>query len=337
MSWNLKKVMVIIIAIVLISFSAFAAIFKSVIEKPLKIENDEVIIIEEGESFYNFLDELKAENKVKNIFVIKSYAKLKNINLDIIPGNYIINEDMTLMEMIELLKNDSDLNMVNFTVPEGFTINDIATKLEEEEVCKAEDFLLAVENYPLPNYVKKIDSKRYQLEGYLFPDTYKVKKGIEPEYIVELLVQRFEEVWNEITTELGEDINVEDIERIITIASIIEKEARVDDERATIASVIQNRIDSEMPLQIDATVIYAHGYHKDKLYYKDLEIDSPYNTYLYGGLPIGPISNPGAPSIIAALKPENTNYLFYVLETDKRHYFTDDYEDFMNKQEELGY
>ncbi len=92
-----------------------------------------------------------------------------------------------------------------------------------------------------------------------------------------------------------------------------------------------------MTLSIDATVLYAHGYHKDKLYYKDLEIDSLYNTYLYKGLPIGPISNPGAPSIIAALKPEDTDYLFYVLESDNKHYFTNNDEDFMKKQEELGY
>ncbi len=106
-----------------------------------------------------------------------------------------------------------------------------------------------------------------------------------------------------------------------------------------IASVIYNRLNIDMKLQIDATVIYAYGYHMKTFYMKHLEIESPYNTYLIDGLPVGPISNPGAPSILAALKPENTDYLFYVLQKDgsNRHYFTNNDVDFMNKKEELGY
>lgn len=92
-----------------------------------------------------------------------------------------------------------------------------------------------------------------------------------------------------------------------------------------------------MPLQIDATVIYSYGYHIEKMYEKHLEIDSPYNTYMYYGLPIGPISNPGRASLMAALKPEKTDYLYYLLESEYTHYFTDNYDDFLRRKEELGY
>ena len=118
---------------------------------------------------------------------------------------------------------------------------------------------------------------------------------------------------------------------------MIEKEAVVDSERSFISSVIYNRIAIGMPLQIDATVIYSYGYHIEKMYEKYLEIDSPYNTYMYYGLPIGPISNPGRASLMAALKPKETDYLYYLLESENTHYFTDNYDDFLRRKEELGY
>lgn len=338
MNFKSKRRLIMFIIVTILCFIIIGiVILKSVINKPLKIVSDEQVTIEEGESFYSLLNELKSEDKIKNIVVIKAYTKLKGMDLEIIPGHYTLNKNMSTTEIIELLQNVSDENYINFTIPEGFTIDDIAEKLEKEGICTSEEFIKAINEYPLPSYIKANSEKRYNLEGFLFPDTYKFERGILPEAIVKTLLSRFDEVWNEIVTNLDIKVNNDDIEKVITVASMVEKEARVDEERATIASVIYNRINKDMTLSIDATVLYAHGYHKDKLYYKDLEIDSPYNTYLYKGLPIGPISNPGAPSIIAALRPDNTDYLFYVLESDNKHYFTNNDEDFMKKQEELGY
>ena len=338
MNFKSKRRLIMFIIVSILCFIIIGiVVLKSVINKPLKIVSDEQVTIEQGESFYSLLNELKSEDKIKNTFVIKAYTKLKGMDLEIIPGHYTLNKNMSTTEIIELLQNVSDENYINFTIPEGFTIDDIAEKLEKEGICTSEEFIKAINEYPLPSYIKANSEKRYNLEGFLFPDTYKFERGILPEAIVKTLLSRFDEVWNEIVTNLDIKVNNDDIEKIITVASMVEKEARVDEERATIASVIYNRINKDMTLSIDATVLYAHGYHKDKLYYKDLEIDSPYNTYLYKGLPIGPISNPGAPSIIAALRPDNTDYLFYVLESDNKHYFTNNDEDFMKKQEELGY
>ena len=216
-------------------------------------------------------------------------------------------------------------------------IDDIAEELEENNICSSEDFISSVKNYDLPAYVSNNPSKRYNLEGFLFPDTYGFNENENADFVVMTMINRFEEVWQELVQSLNLSIADDEIEKIVNVASIIEKEAVVDSERSLISSVIYNRIAIEMPLQIDATVIYSYGYHIEKMYERHLEIDSPYNTYMYYGLPIGPISNPGRASLMAALKPEKTDYLYYLLESEYTHYFTDNYDDFLKRKEELGY
>ena len=218
-----------------------------------------------------------------------------------------------------------------------YTIDDIAEKLEENNICNSKEFIDSVKNYELPKYISNNPNKRYNLEGFLFPDTYSFNKNENADFIIKTMLNRFEKVWQEIVEDLNISIPEEEIEKKVNVASIIEKEAVVDSERSFISSVIYNRIAIGMPLQIDATVIYSYGYHIEKMYEKYLEIDSPYNTYMYYGLPIGPISNPGRASLMAALKPEKTDYLYYLLESEYTHYFTDNYDDFLRRKEELGY
>ena len=153
-----------------------------------------------------------------------------------------------------------------------------------------------------------------------------------------MMLNRFEGVISEIQSELGITIPKEEYEKYVIVASMVEKEARDDSERAEIASVIYNRLQKGMPLQIDATVLYALGEHKDTLLYKDLKVDSPYNTYKIKGLPVGPICNPGKPSLLAAIKPAKTDYIYYLLNpSNNKHYFTNNYEDFLAKKKEFGY
>lgn len=337
MKFNRKIVIITVVITFVVIISIFLGAFKSVIDRPLKINSKEEIVISEGDSFYSVLNNLKNENKIRNITFIKLYTKIFNNSIEVLPGRYQVDRDITLKELLLTLSESSKHNYINFTIPEGYTIDDIAEKLEQQGITSKEKFIEAVLTYPLPDFVKVNSNKRYNLEGYLFPDTYQLQLGIEPTEIVDKLVKRFIEVWNEVVSELKVTIADEDIEEFITIASVIEKEARVDEERPLIASVIKNRLEIGMPLQVDATVIYAHGYHIDTVLYKHLEIESPYNTYINNGLPIGPISNPGVPSIISALKPEKTDYLYYLLETEKSHYFTNDYDDFLRRKDELGY
>lgn len=325
------------IIIILALFISFLITFTSVINKPLKTDSDIVIKVNEGDSFYSIINSLSEEGKIKGVPFIKLYVKVLGKNIDVKQGEYVLQKEVSVDKLIEALTTESSLNIVKFTVPEGYTIEDIAEKLENEGVCSKNDFLLAIKKYELPKFVKVDSRKRYNLEGYLFPDTYLLNVGDTPKEIVTKMVSRFEEMLKKAKEETNTTVKDEDIETVVTIASMIEKEARVDSERPLISSVIVNRLNDGMMLQIDAAVIYALGEHVETVLDKHLEIDSPYNTYRNYGLPIGPISNPGLESIKAALKPEKTDYLFYVLQDDKTHYFTNSDVDFMNKLKELGY
>ena len=324
-----------LIVLLLIIVIALTSMFISTINKPLKISDSQVVDVKEGDSFYSIINSLSNENKIKSPFIIKIYAKLPGLDLEVVPGSHTLDKGMSVKDIAKTLKDTNNANEITLTIPEGFNIEDIAARVEEKGICSKDEFLNAVKSYPLPSYVKDNSDKRYNLEGFLFPDTYNFEIGVEPQYIIKTMIKRFEEVWNEITQ--GLDIKEDNIENIINVASIIEKEARVDEDRPLIASVIYNRLKQNMPLQIDATVIYAHGYYIENVRNRHLAIESKYNTYLYKGLPVGPICNPGAPSIKAALHPSDTNYLFYLLASDDEHYFTDNYDDFLKKKQELGY
>ena len=333
---NKKIVNVTTIIVIMIIIITIWQCFK-IVDTPLKIKDEEIIEVAEGDSFYGVLNKLSEEDKIKNEFLVKLYLKIRGIKPEVLAGTYKLDKSMTLDEIITLLSNDSTIGKIYITIPEGYTIDDIATELEENNICSSEDFINSVKNYDLPAYVSNNPNKRYNLEGFLFPDTYSFNKNENADFVVKTMINRFEEVWQELVQSLNLSIADDEIEKIVNVASIIEKEAVVDSERSLISSVIYNRIAIEMPLQIDATVIYSYGYHIEKMYEKHLEIDSPYNTYMYYGLPIGPISNPGRASLMAALKPEKTDYLYYLLESEYTHYFTDNYDDFLRRKEELGY
>ena len=333
---NKKIVNVTTIFVIMIIIITIWQCFK-IVDTPLKIKDEEIIEVAEGDSFYGVLNKLSEEDKIKNEFLVKLYLKIRGIKPEVLAGTYKLDKSMTLDEIITLLSNDSTIGKIYITIPEGYTIDDIATELEEKNICSSEDFINSVKNYDLPAYVSNNPSKRYNLEGFLFPDTYSFNENENADFVVKTMINRFEEVWQELVQSLNLSIADDEIEKIVNVASIIEKEAVVDSERSLISSVIYNRIAIEMPLQIDATVIYSYGYHIEKMYEKHLEIDSPYNTYMYYGLPIGPISNPGRASLMAALKPEKTDYLYYLLESEYTHYFTDNYDDFLRRKEELGY
>lgn len=333
---NKKIVNVTTIFVIMIIIITIWQCFK-IVDTPLKIKDEEIIEVAEGDSFYGVLNKLSEEDKIKNEFLVKLYLKIRGIKPEVLAGTYKLDKSMTLDEIITLLSNDSTIGKIYITIPEGYTIDDIATELEENNICSSEDFINSVKNYDLPAYVSNNPNKRYNLEGFLFPDTYSFNENENADFVVKTMINRFEEVWQELVESLNLSIADDEIEKIVNVASIIEKEAVVDSERSLISSVIYNRIAIEMPLQIDATVIYSYGYHIEKMYEKHLEIDSPYNTYMYYGLPIGPISNPGRASLMAALKPEKTDYLYYLLESEYTHYFTDNYDDFLRRKEELGY
>ncbi|NSB16500.1 endolytic transglycosylase MltG [Clostridium beijerinckii] len=336
---SFRKLILLIILFLFVITLTFVISYSSTIRKPLKSTEDSIIIeVKQGEGFYDILDKLDKENKLTNKLLIKVNLAIDKRKVNLTEGIYEINTNSSLEELIKSLENkDGDKDLVKLTIPEGYSIEDIAKSVEDKGICSKDEFIKDVKDYKLPSFVKNNNKKRYNLEGYLYPDTYLIEKGSNANDVIKSMLDRFEDVLKQAEDETKVEISDEDVEKIVTIASMIEREARVPGDRPLISSVIYNRLEKDMKLQIDAAVIYALGYHVDVVLNKHLEVDSPYNVYKYKGLPVGPIANPGLDCIKAALLPEKTDYLYYIMKDDGSHYFTNSYEDFLNKKKELGY
>lgn len=341
---KLKRSKKTVISSVIIIFIMAASVilgidYISTENRPLTKEKDESTIsitVNNGDTLYGVFEKLKEEDVMPNVFFAKIYLKLNNVSSKIMVGDYSINTNVTLKELINILQSGIGTTQ-KVTFPEGYTIEEIAQTLQEEGIVSAEDFLEAVRNYKLPSYVTANSERKYDLEGFLFPDTYNFRNGMTGDEIIETMLEKFNQVMDNVQKETGVTIPKDEYEKYVTIASIIEKEAKTDEDRKLVSSVIYNRLKDDMPLQIDATVVYALGNPKIEIVtYKDLTVDSMYNTYLNKGLTIGAISNPGKESLIAAMKPDETDYLYYILTENGSHYFTNNYNDFLKKKEELN-
>ncbi|AJG97848.1 aminodeoxychorismate lyase [Clostridium beijerinckii] len=336
---SFRKLILLIILFLFVITLTFVISYSSTIRKPLKSTEDSIIIeVKQGEGFYDILDKLDKENKLTNKLLIKVNLAIDKRKVNLTEGIYEINTNSSLEELIKSLENkDGDKDLVKLTIPEGYSIEDIAKSVEDKGICSKDEFIKDVKDYKLPSFMKNNNKKRYNLEGYLYPDTYLIEKGSNANDVIKSMLDRFEDVLKQAEDETKVEISDEDAEKIVTIASMIEREARVPGDRPLISSVIYNRLEKDMKLQIDAAVIYALGYHVDVVLNKHLEVDSPYNVYKYKGLPVGPIANPGLDCIKAALLPEKTDYLYYIMKDDGSHYFTNNYKDFLDKKKELGY
>jgi len=286
-----------------------------------------------GSSTAHIASILQEEGLIKNSFLFRLISKYKGYDGQLQAGLYQLSSNMSMDEiLLELQKGVLPAEGIRFTIPEGFTIEQIGERLEEQGLVKKEDFLEICRVYekdgvnPLSQILGNIPSQvYYRLEGYLFPDTYEVCRDVSAEKIVDLMFSRFLEVFNEEYRLRAEEMGF-GIHQIVTIASLIEKEAVLPEERPLIAAVFHNRLNSEaLPyLQSCATVQYILGETKPVLTYQDLEIDSPFNTYLYPDLPPGPIASPGLQALRAALYPADVDYLYFVSKEDGSgsHYFS---------------
>ena len=311
-----KRILLLIVVLLVAVIIGGFEYYDEIIEKPLESDKEKIeITVDEGESFYSLLDKLSSIGVLKNKEVIKLNLKLdKKNNINLVPGEYEVNTNVTLKELIKILETeDFSKNRISVTIPEGYDIEEIANLFEENGLFSKDEFLNAVKNHELPNYVKRDDKKKYNLEGYLFPNTYFLDKEISADEVISLMISEFEKTLENVEKETGVTIKEEEIEKIMTIASLVEEEAELDEERDLVSSVIYNRLEKGMKLEFCSTINYAWGEHLPQVLNKHLEIDSPYNTYKNEGLPVGPITNPGEKSIIAAVKPAQTDYLYFML------------------------
>ncbi len=211
---------------------------------------------------------------------------------------------------------DGKTATVRVTIPEGFTAAQVAQRLVSKgAIDDADAFVKLVANDGFALF----PDKEYgdNLEGFLFPDTYDIPIGASPEQAVQQMVANFDRQWSKALEEAGSSPK-RSMRELVVVASLIEREARTEPDRPMVAGVIFNRLDAGQRLEIDATVQYARGEHKKRLFFKDLEIDSPYNTYRNKGLPPGAICNPGYRALVAALRPAQHDFFYYVLGKDRR-------------------
>ncbi len=284
-----------------------------------------VVHIREGSGSAGIAELLASEGLIRDARAFRVMLALSGLGDRLRAGHYELAPMMSAREIAEKIAS-GEVATRRVTIPEGLRLEQIARRMAEAElVASAEEFLAAAVPATVADELAMPLPER-TLEGYLFPETYDFTYDDGPGRIVVRMVRelhdRFVAPNREAIAARGLSLH-----EIITLASLVEREARVDHERALIAGVIQNRLDRGMRLQIDATVQYALPEHKPRLTFEDLQVRSPYNTYLYAGLPPGPIAAPGLASLMAALKPAQTDALFYVARGDGTHVFTRTYEE----------
>lgn len=264
---------------------------------------------------------LKEEGLVRSSLMFKLYARYKGMDSRIKAGQYKLNSALSTPQIVMELVN-GNLTVQSITIPEGWNTALVADLLAERNLVNREGFMATVAgqdfNY---SFLADLPQDDKRLEGYLFPDTYHFNIGESDIEIIETMLKRFDREMAELDYAAQAERNGITLHEAVTIASLVEREARADEERPLIAGVIYNRLNISMPLQIDATIQYALGENKPEIYYKDLEVDSPYNTYQNYGLPPGPIAMPGRSSLLAAVNPADTDYFYYVAKPDGTHAF----------------
>jgi UPF0755 protein len=290
-------------------------------DSPLRSEADhppaKVVVIPAGWALQQVATLLEQEQLIKSRWGLVWRARLEAVERKIQPGEYELHAAMSPAEILsKLVAGRVVLHSV--TIPEGYTIAQIAEVLADRNITDREEFLRLTRDQ---SFIRTLNISAETLEGYLFPDTYRFARHTAAKDVIQTMVERLEQVfsaeWRGRAQELGMTRH-----QVLTLASVIEKETGSAEERPQISSVFHNRLKKNIPLQSDPTVIYGLPHFDGNLRKKDLSHPSPYNTYRWIGLPPGPIASPGAESIRAALYPAATPHLYFVSKNDGTHYFS---------------
>ena len=280
-----------------------------------------VLDIDEGASLSEVAAQLHQQKLIKSDWAFVWMGRLSGSDRKIISGEYEFHGGMAPSAILEKVIRGEVLQHT-VTIPEGFSVNQIADLLHKQRLVDRKEFLDYARD---PAFIQtlslSVDDRVDTLEGYLFPNTYRFARHMKPERLIETMVAKFEQTVSEEDRVRAAELDLS-FHEVMTLASVIEKEAARPDERTLISGVFHNRLQKDIPLQSDPTVIYAVHEFDGNLRKKDLSIDSPYNTYLVVGLPPGPIANPGRAAIHAALYPEPTEYLYFVSRNDGSHEFS---------------
>jgi len=271
---------------------------------------EKIFTIEKGQGFFKISNSLEREGLIRNRFYFNLYLVLTGNYKRLQPGNYLLSPSMKIPEIAKKFVL-GDVIKGKITIIEGWNLKEIAQYLGERGFSQEEFFELVKKDFSGEFNFLKDKPQGLDLEGYLFPDTYEIGKRESLEEIVRKMLKNSDKKLN---LELREEINRQGktIFEIVTMASMIEKEVKIFEDKKLVSGILWKRLENGIPLQIDATITYITGKKTTEIPLEDLQIDSPYNTYKYKGLPLGPISNPGLDSILAGIYPEESEYLYYL-------------------------
>ena len=291
-------------------FSVLLVFYLTVFQAPANFPDGGVITISEGANLSEIAKQFENEEVVRSSFALKNLVRLLKGEREVFAGDYNFNSKVNLLKVAQMItRGEFGLVPIKITIPEGSTVNEMSLIFERD-----------LDQFNVEEFLELALSK----EGYLFPDTYFFLPTVTPKKIVKVMGENFEtriEELNGDITEFGKTLP-----DIVIMASLLEKEARTTETRRTISGILWNRIAIGMALQVDAVFLYINGKNTFELSLDDLKIDSPYNTYLYPGLPYGPIANPGLNALKAAINPIETNYFYYLSDLEGNIYYSETFE-----------
>lgn len=328
---KLKVIAVILIVVIAAAIAGLVIVLRD--SNSISIGKDETTVtIQKDWGAAKTAEYLHNEGIIKYPLVFRIQSRLGGYDSQYQPGTVKIHNGMSYKEILEALTT-ANRDTIKVVIPEGYEAQKIAEALSEAGLPCAKDFMDALDpslyDY---KFLKDLPDRQIKLEGYLFPATYEIPETATAEEVVDLMLKAFDTTFTEEYYARAEELGMS-VDEIVTMASIVERETGDAVERAKVAGVFYNRLNSGMKFQSCATVQYVLGERKPILSIADTKIDSPYNTYVYSGLPIGPICNPGAECIKAALWPEDTDAFYFCLGKDGQTIFSTNYEDHIKAME----
>ncbi len=320
------KIAVIVIAIVLIVNGgkwAYAQAYDLMVRTPSadEVVRNVSVTIPQGSNTEDIAQILNENGLIDSVMYFRIMARLEGYDSQFQYGDYTFSTAQSEEDMMEILRTEgAKRETKTFTIVEGLTLAEVASSLVQQGMVESTSaFYSALDNtnwgYKFLETIPDSEDRKVKYQGYLAPNTYEVYEDATAVDIIATMFDQMDKIWTEEYYERAEALGMT-VDEIITMASIIEREVVSPAEQAVVSGIIYNRLDINMPLQMCSTIMYVLEVPRDRLYYADLEVESPYNTYLHAGLPIGPIANPGAAAIEAALYPDTNEYLYFVLKDD---------------------
>jgi len=281
-----------------------------------------------GLSAREIADELIARGVLTDKWGFWWQARVKGQAADFKTGTYALQAHMTADELVQKFVS-GQTTRVKFTIPEGFSVKEIAKRLAAEGIVDEQEFLRKAQHFAPYDYIERKPEADYYCEGFLFPDTYTLEDQLDVDTILKLMARDFDERLTPALRDRAEEMHLS-IFDLVTLASLVEKECRYPEDRPIVAQVFFKRLRLGMPLQTDTTLQYLLDSPKEDVSIKDTQMESPYNTYQHKGLPPGPIANPGMASIEAVLQPAATEYLYFVADRQGHNHYATSYQEHMD-------